>query len=90
LVLAGVGRKKLRLKLASEKTDGRVYRIAGEAIEPDTGAAQPTGFASSGFLPALLFLISSGVSTQHEGETERRNDADLAAKIKIMIGRSCA
>ena len=43
---AGVVRKKLGLKLASEKTDGgRVYRIAGgkpEAIEPDTTAAQPS------------------------------------------------
>jgi hypothetical protein len=43
---AGVVRKKLGLKLASEKTDrGRVYRIAGGgragAIEPDTTAAQP-------------------------------------------------
>jgi hypothetical protein len=39
-------RKKLGLKLASEKTDGgRVYRIAGGkagAIEPDTTAAQPS------------------------------------------------
>jgi hypothetical protein len=39
-----VVRKKLGLKLASEKTDGdRVYRIAGgkpEAIEPVTTAAQ--------------------------------------------------
>jgi hypothetical protein len=44
---AGVVRKKLGLKLASEKTDGgRVYRIAGGgkpgAIEPDTSAAQPS------------------------------------------------
>ena len=44
---AGVVRKKLGLKLASEKTDGgRVYRIAGAAkpgaIEPDTPAAQPS------------------------------------------------
>jgi hypothetical protein len=43
---AGVVRKKLGLKLASEKTDGgRVYRIAGgkpRAIEPDTTAAQPS------------------------------------------------
>jgi hypothetical protein len=43
---AGVVRKKLRLKLASEQTDGgRVYRIAGGgksgAIEPYTTAAQP-------------------------------------------------
>jgi hypothetical protein len=42
---AGVVRKKLGLKLASEKTDGeRVYRIAGgkpEPIEPETIAAQP-------------------------------------------------
>jgi Protein of unknown function (DUF3489) len=42
--LAGVVRKKLGLKLASEKTDGdRVYRIAGgkpEAIEPAATAAQ--------------------------------------------------
>jgi hypothetical protein len=42
---AGVVRKKLGLKLASEKTDGgRVYRIPGGgkpgAIEPDTPAAQ--------------------------------------------------
>jgi hypothetical protein len=42
---AGVVRKKLGLKLASEKTDGgRVYRIAGGgkpgAIEPGTTAAQ--------------------------------------------------
>jgi uncharacterized protein DUF3489 len=41
---AGVVRKKLGLKLASEKTDGgRVYRIAGGkpgAIEPDTTAAR--------------------------------------------------
>jgi hypothetical protein len=40
---AGVVRKKLGLKLVSEKTDGdRVYRIAGgkpAAIEPDTPAA---------------------------------------------------
>jgi hypothetical protein len=40
-------RKKLGLKLASEKTDGgRIYRIAGgkpEAIKPDdTSAAQPS------------------------------------------------
>jgi hypothetical protein len=44
---AGVVRKKLGLKLASEKTDGgRVYRIAGggkpKSIEPDTSAAQPS------------------------------------------------
>ena len=43
---AGVVRKKLGLKLASEKTDsGRVYRITGgkpAAIEPDTIAAQPS------------------------------------------------
>jgi hypothetical protein len=43
---AGVVRKKLGLKLASEKTDGgRVYRIVGgkpAAIEPDTIAAQPS------------------------------------------------
>ena len=43
---AGVVRKKLGLKLASEKTDGgRVYRIAGGksgAVEPDTTAAQPS------------------------------------------------
>jgi Protein of unknown function (DUF3489) len=43
---AGVVRKKLGLKLASEKTEGgRVYRIAGGkpgAIEPDTSAAQPS------------------------------------------------
>jgi len=43
---AGVVRKKLGLKLASEKTDGgRVYRITGGrpgAIEPDTAAAQPS------------------------------------------------
>jgi hypothetical protein len=44
---AGVVRKKLGLKLASEKTDGgRVYRIAGGgkpgATEPDTTAAQPS------------------------------------------------
>jgi hypothetical protein len=43
---AGVVRKKLGLKLASEKTDGgRVYRIAGGkpgAIELDTAAAQPS------------------------------------------------
>ena len=44
---AGVVRKKVGLKLASEKTDrGRVYRIAGggkpTAIEPDTAAAQPS------------------------------------------------
>jgi Protein of unknown function (DUF3489) len=43
---AGVVRKKLGLKLASEKTDGdRVYRIAGGkpgAIEPDTTAARPS------------------------------------------------
>jgi hypothetical protein len=43
---AGVVRKKLGLKLASEKTNGgRVYRIAGGdkpgVIEPDTSAAQP-------------------------------------------------
>ena len=43
---AAVVRKKLGLKLASEKTDGgRVYRIAGGgkpgAIEPDTTAARP-------------------------------------------------
>ena len=43
---AGVVRKKLGLKLASEKSDGgRVYRIAGGGkpgvIEPDTTAAQP-------------------------------------------------
>ena len=42
---AGVVRKKLGLKLTSEKTDrGRVYRIAGGkpgAIEPDT-TAQPS------------------------------------------------
>jgi Protein of unknown function (DUF3489) len=42
---AGVVRKKLGLKLASEKTDGgRVYRISGGepgAFEPDTSAAQP-------------------------------------------------
>src|SRR5262245_18074351 len=43
---AGVVRKKLGLKLASEKTDGdRVYRIAGAskpgAIEPDTTTARP-------------------------------------------------
>ena len=43
---AGVVRKKLGLKLASEKTDGgRVYSIAGGSkpgfIEPDTSAAQP-------------------------------------------------
>ena len=43
---AGVVRKKLGLKLASEKTEGgRIYRIAGGgkpgAIEPDTTAAQP-------------------------------------------------
>ena len=43
---AGVVRKKLGLKLASEKTDGgRVYWIAGGGkpgfIEPDTSAAQP-------------------------------------------------
>ena len=42
---AGVVRKKLGLKLASEKTDGgRVYRIAGGgkpgAIEPHTSATQ--------------------------------------------------
>jgi hypothetical protein len=45
--LAAVVRKKLGLKLASEKTDGgRVYRIAGGGksgtIEPDTTAAQPS------------------------------------------------
>jgi hypothetical protein len=45
---AGVVRKKLGLKLASEKTDGggRVYRIAGAgkpgAIEPDTTAPRPS------------------------------------------------
>jgi hypothetical protein len=43
---AGVVRKKLGLKLASEKTDGgRVYRIAGgkpAAIEPDITASQPS------------------------------------------------
>jgi len=44
---AGVVRKKLGLKLASEQTDGgRVYRIAGGnkpgAIEPDTSEAQPS------------------------------------------------
>ena len=43
---AGVVRKKLGLRLASEKTDGgRVYRIAGgkpAAIEPDTTVAQPS------------------------------------------------
>jgi Protein of unknown function (DUF3489) len=43
---AGVVRKKLGLKLASEKTDGvRVYRIADgklAAIEPYTTAAQPS------------------------------------------------
>ena len=44
--LAGVVRKKLGLKLASEKSDrGRVYRIGGGGkpgvIEPDTTAAQP-------------------------------------------------
>jgi Protein of unknown function (DUF3489) len=43
---AGVVRKKLGLKLDSERTDGgRVYRIAGgkpAAIEPDTTAAQPS------------------------------------------------
>jgi hypothetical protein len=43
---AGVVRKKLGLKLASEKSNGgRVYRIAGGiepgAIEPNTTAAQP-------------------------------------------------
>jgi Protein of unknown function (DUF3489) len=43
---AGVVRKKLGLKLASEQTDGgRVYRIAGGGksgtTEPDTTAAQP-------------------------------------------------
>jgi hypothetical protein len=45
--LAGVVRKKLGLKLASEKTDGgRVYRVAGGgksgAIEPNTSAIQPS------------------------------------------------
>ena len=45
--LAGVVRKKLGLKLASEKTDGcRAYRIAGGGkpgvIEADTTAAQPS------------------------------------------------
>jgi hypothetical protein len=44
--LAGVVRKKLGLKLASEKSDGgRVYRIPGGkpgAIEPDTSATQPS------------------------------------------------
>jgi hypothetical protein len=41
---AGVVRKKLGLKLASEKTDGgRVYRIADAgAIDPDITAAQPS------------------------------------------------
>src|SRR4030081_834336 len=43
--LAGVGRKKLGLQLASEKTDGeRIYRIAAgktSASEPDA-AAQPS------------------------------------------------
>jgi hypothetical protein len=43
--LAGVVRKRLGLKLSSEKTNhGRVYRIPGGksgAIEPDTTAAQP-------------------------------------------------
>ena len=42
---AGVVRKKLGLKLASEKTDrGRVYWIAGGkpgVIEPSSSAAQP-------------------------------------------------
>jgi hypothetical protein len=43
---AGVVRKKLGLKLASEKTDGgRVYRIASGkpgAIEPDITGAEPS------------------------------------------------
>jgi Protein of unknown function (DUF3489) len=44
---AGVVRKKLGLRLASEKTaGGRVYRIADAAepggIEPDSPAAQPS------------------------------------------------
>jgi len=43
---AGVVRKKLGLKLASEKTDsGLVYRIAGgksRGFEPDATAAQPS------------------------------------------------
>ena len=44
---AGVVRKKLGLKLASERSDGgRVYRIAGGGkpgvIEADTTAAQPS------------------------------------------------
>jgi hypothetical protein len=44
---AGVVRKKLGLKLTSDKTDrGRVYRIAGAgklgAVEPDTTTAQPS------------------------------------------------
>jgi hypothetical protein len=44
--LAGVVRKRLGLKLASEKSDGgRIYRVAGGGkpgvIEPDTTAAQP-------------------------------------------------
>jgi hypothetical protein len=43
---AGVVRKKLGLKLASEKTDGgRVYRIGGGkpgVIEPDVTATQPS------------------------------------------------
>ena len=43
---AGVVRKKLGLKLASEKTDGgRVYRIAAgnpRAIEPEPTAVQPS------------------------------------------------
>jgi hypothetical protein len=42
---AGVVRKKLGLKLASEKTDrGRVYWIAGAkpgVLEPSSSAAQP-------------------------------------------------
>jgi Protein of unknown function (DUF3489) len=44
--LAGVVRKKLGLKVASEKIDGgRVYRIAGgkpATIEPATSAIQPS------------------------------------------------
>jgi hypothetical protein len=43
---AGVVRKKLGLKLASEKTGGgRVYRITGDAepggIEPDSTVTRP-------------------------------------------------
>ena len=85
---AGVVRKKLGLKLASEKIDGgRVYRIAGgkpAAIEPDTTAPSRAPDHAAALARAGR---DRGRDRSHPFAADRRAAAAVAADVRTGAPR---